>query len=262
MIMNQFCEMKGIEREFSVARTLQQNGVVKRKNRTLIDDARTMLADSKLPTTLWAEAVNTACYIQNRVLVIKPHNKTSYELFLGRKPILSIMRPFSSKDSSGAGFKLSGEEEMKDAKDPGNEDSEGPSTEESRVNQEKDENVNNTNNINTVSLTDNAAGIENNAVDENIVYGCADDPNLPELEDISIFEDSNGDVFSAEADLNNLESTFQVSPIPITRIHKYHPLQQVIGDQHSAPQTRRMIKNLEEYGLVSTVNQRTNHKYI
>ncbi|GJR38184.1 putative ribonuclease H-like domain-containing protein [Tanacetum coccineum] len=81
-VMNQFYEMKGIKREFSVARTLQQNGVAETKNRTLIEAVRTMLADSKLPTTFWAEAVNTACYVQNRVLVIKPHNKTPYELFL------------------------------------------------------------------------------------------------------------------------------------------------------------------------------------
>ncbi|GJU13438.1 putative ribonuclease H-like domain-containing protein [Tanacetum coccineum] len=93
-VMNQFCEMKGIKREFSVSRTSQQNGVVERKNRTLIEVARTMLADSKLPTTFWVEAVNTACYVQNRVLVIKPHNKTPYELSLGRKPALSFMRPF------------------------------------------------------------------------------------------------------------------------------------------------------------------------
>ncbi|GJR52730.1 ribonuclease H-like domain-containing protein [Tanacetum coccineum] len=92
--MNQFCERKGIKREFSVARTPQQNGVAERKNRTLIEAARTMLADSKLPTTFWAEAVNTACYVQNRVLVTKPHNKTPYELFLGRKPTLGFMRPF------------------------------------------------------------------------------------------------------------------------------------------------------------------------
>ncbi|GKE52693.1 putative ribonuclease H-like domain-containing protein [Tanacetum coccineum] len=93
-VMNQFCEMKGIKREFSVARTPQQNGVVERRNRTLIEAARTILADSKLPTTFWAEAFNTACYVQNRVLVIKPHNKTPYELILGRKPALSLMRPF------------------------------------------------------------------------------------------------------------------------------------------------------------------------
>ncbi|GJW88517.1 ribonuclease H-like domain-containing protein [Tanacetum coccineum] len=69
-------------------------GVAERKNRTLIEAARTMLADSKLPTTFWVEAVNTACYVQNRVLVTKPHNKTPYELFLGRKPALGFMRPF------------------------------------------------------------------------------------------------------------------------------------------------------------------------
>ncbi|GJT31631.1 uncharacterized mitochondrial protein-like protein [Tanacetum coccineum] len=62
--------------------------------RTLIEAARTMLADSKLPTTFWAEAVNTTCYVQNRVLVVKPHNKTPYERFHGRTPTLSFMRPF------------------------------------------------------------------------------------------------------------------------------------------------------------------------
>ncbi|GJX76333.1 ribonuclease H-like domain-containing protein [Tanacetum coccineum] len=93
-IMNEFCKIKGIRREFSIARTPQQNGVAERKNRTLIEVARTMLADSKLPTTFWAEAVNTACYVQNRMLVVKPHNKTPYELFLGIKPALSFMRPF------------------------------------------------------------------------------------------------------------------------------------------------------------------------
>ncbi|GKC49329.1 putative ribonuclease H-like domain-containing protein, partial [Tanacetum coccineum] len=241
-VMNQFCEMKGIKREFSVARTPQQNGVAKRKNRTLIEAARTMLADSKLPTTFWAEVVNTACYVQNRVLVIKPHNKTPYELFLGRKHALSFMRPFgclvtilntidhlgkfdrkadegffvgystnnkafrvfnsrtriveenmhtqdppfssSLKDSPDAGFKPLGEEEKKDAEDLGNEGG-NPSKDGERVDQEKDANVNSTNNINTISLTVNAVGIEDNVVDENIVYGCVDDPNMPDLEEIS-----------------------------------------------------------------------------
>ncbi|GJV10757.1 ribonuclease H-like domain-containing protein [Tanacetum coccineum] len=71
-----------------------QNGVAERRNRILIEAARTMLADSKLPTTFWAEAVSTACYVQNMVLVVKPHNKTPYELFRGFKPSLSFMRPF------------------------------------------------------------------------------------------------------------------------------------------------------------------------
>ncbi|GJZ15306.1 putative ribonuclease H-like domain-containing protein, partial [Tanacetum coccineum] len=65
-----------------------------KRNRTLIEAARTILADSKLPTTFWAEVVNTACYVQNRVLVVKPHNKTPYKLFRGRTPALDFMRPF------------------------------------------------------------------------------------------------------------------------------------------------------------------------
>ncbi|GKE71639.1 putative ribonuclease H-like domain-containing protein [Tanacetum coccineum] len=80
--------------EFSVARTPQQNGVAERKNGTLIEAARTMLADSLLPTVFWAEAVNTVCYVLNRVLVTKPHNKTPYELIIGRPPSISFMRPF------------------------------------------------------------------------------------------------------------------------------------------------------------------------
>nr|GEZ13514.1 ribonuclease H-like domain-containing protein [Tanacetum cinerariifolium] len=92
--LNQFCGMKGIKREFGVPRTPQQNGIAERKNRTLIKAARTMLADLLLPIPFWAEAVNTACYVQNRVLVTKPHNKTPYELLHGRTPSIGFMRPF------------------------------------------------------------------------------------------------------------------------------------------------------------------------
>ncbi|GJY67403.1 putative ribonuclease H-like domain-containing protein [Tanacetum coccineum] len=92
--MDEFCGQKGIKREYSVARTPQQNRVAERKNRTLIEAARTMLADSFLPTVFWAEAVNTACYVLNRVLVTKSHNKTPYELIIGRAPSISFMRPF------------------------------------------------------------------------------------------------------------------------------------------------------------------------
>nr|GEY12907.1 retrovirus-related Pol polyprotein from transposon TNT 1-94 [Tanacetum cinerariifolium] len=113
--------------------------------------------------------------------------------------------------------------------------------------------------VNVISSTVNAASNEVNSVGRKSSIELFDDPNMPELEDISIFEDSIEDVFGAYADLNNLESTFQVSPILITRIHKDHPLEQVIEDLHSVPQTRRILKNLEEHGLVSTVNQRTNH---
>ncbi|GJT48688.1 ribonuclease H-like domain-containing protein, partial [Tanacetum coccineum] len=335
----------------TINKLVKGNLVRERKNRTLIEAARTMLADSKLPTTFWAEAVNTACYVQNRVLVIKPYNKTPYELFLGIKHALSFMRLFgcpvtilntidhlgkfdgkadegffigystnskafrvfnsrtmiveenlhvkfsedtpniagsgpnwlfdidaltksmnykpvvarnqsngsvgtkpcdnagkarletvpgkdyillplwtqdpsfssSSKDSPDAGFKSSGEEEKKDAEDPGNEDSEVPRTEEPRVNQEKDASVNSTNTINIVSPSVNTVGIENNVVNENIVYGCDDDPNMPELEEI-VYLDDDEDV-GAEADINNLDIHIPASPIRTTRIHKDHPIE-------------------------------------
>nr|GEV97889.1 putative ribonuclease H-like domain-containing protein [Tanacetum cinerariifolium] len=72
----------------------EENGVAERKNRTLIEATRTMLVDSKLATTFWAEAVNTACYVLNRASVIKPYNKTPYELIRGRPPLIDFMKPF------------------------------------------------------------------------------------------------------------------------------------------------------------------------
>ncbi|GJS63962.1 putative ribonuclease H-like domain-containing protein [Tanacetum coccineum] len=90
----ELCGSKGIKRDYSNARTPQQNGVAERKNRTLIEAARTMLADSKLPTMFWTEAVRTACYVLNRVLVTSPHNKTPYALLTGNIPSVSHFKPF------------------------------------------------------------------------------------------------------------------------------------------------------------------------
>ncbi|GKG05170.1 hypothetical protein Tco_0325256, partial [Tanacetum coccineum] len=81
------------------------------------------------------------------------------------------------------------------------------------------------------------------------------------LEDYCIFDLSSDDQDNgAEADMNNLDTTIQVSPIPTTRIHKDHLVEQIIRDLNSAPQTRRMTKNLKEHGLFSSVQQGTNHK--
>ncbi|GKC90323.1 putative ribonuclease H-like domain-containing protein, partial [Tanacetum coccineum] len=84
------------------------------------------------------------------------------------------------------------------------------------------------------------------------------DLNMHALEDYSIFDFSRND--GAMADMNNLDTTIQVSPIPTIRIHKDHPFDQVIGDLQSATQTRKMSKNLKEHRFVTTIQQRTNHK--
>nr|GEZ30384.1 ribonuclease H-like domain-containing protein [Tanacetum cinerariifolium] len=93
-LMIALCGSKGIKREYSNARTPQQNKVAERKNRTFIEAARTMLADSKLPTMFWTEAVRTACYVLNRVSVTRPHNKTPYALLTGNIPSVSLFKPF------------------------------------------------------------------------------------------------------------------------------------------------------------------------
>ncbi|GJS38326.1 putative ribonuclease H-like domain-containing protein [Tanacetum coccineum] len=373
--MNQFCEMKGILRQYNVARTLQQNGVVERRNMTLIEAAKTMLPYSKLPTTFRAEAVNTACYVQNRVLVVKPHNKTPYELFHGRTPTLSFMRPFGclvtilntidhlgkfdgkadegffigyslnskafrvfnsrtriveenlhirfsentpnvvgsgpdwlfdidaltrtmnyepiiagtqsngfagTKASDNAGQarketepvkyyillplwtadppysqdpKCSQDDGSKPLSGDGKKVDEDSRKESECKDQDKEDNVNNTNNVNAASTN------EVNVVGAKTSIELPFDPDMSALEDYSIFDLSRDDEDDGgEADMNNLDTTIQVSPNRTTRIHKDHPLDQVIGYLQSATQTRRMSKNLEEHGFVSTIQQRTNHK--
>ncbi|GKG16427.1 hypothetical protein Tco_0358750, partial [Tanacetum coccineum] len=77
------------------------------------------------------------------------------------------------------------------------------------------------------------------------------DPLIPDLEDTCIFGGAYDDEdMGAEADLNNLETIINVSPIPITKIHKDHPTDQIIGDINSATQTRRMTKIFEEHAMV------------
>ncbi|GKE68492.1 putative ribonuclease H-like domain-containing protein [Tanacetum coccineum] len=283
-----------------------------RKNRTLIETARTMLAD-KLPTTFWAEAVNTACYVQNRVLVAKPHNKTTYELFYGRTPTLSFIRSFEcpvtilntidhlgkydgnadegffvgyslnskafrvfnnrtriveenlhirfnestpnavgsgpdwlfdidaltrtmnyepivagTQSNSFADPKSSHDDGSKPSSDNGKKVNKDPKKDSECNDKEKEDNVNSTNNVNDASTN------EVNVVGGKTSIELPFDPNMPALEDYSIFDLSRNDEDDgAVADMNNLDTTINVSPIPTTRIHKDYPLDQVIGDLQS-----------------------------
>ncbi|GKE73441.1 putative ribonuclease H-like domain-containing protein, partial [Tanacetum coccineum] len=185
--MNQFCERKGIKREFGVARTPQQNGVAKRKNRTLIEAARTMLADSKLPNTFWAKAVNIACYMQNKFSENTPNIAESGPNWLFDIDALTKSmnyKPFVVENQSN-----------------GNAEGGDPSKKEECNDQEKEDNVNNTNNVNAASTN------EVNVVDVKTSIELPLDLNMPELEDYSIIEDDEN--VGVEDDMNNLDTTIQ-----------------------------------------------------
>nr|GEU43599.1 hypothetical protein [Tanacetum cinerariifolium] len=349
--MYNFCEFKGIKKEFSVPRTPQQNGAAERKNKTLIEVARTMLADLLLPIPFWAEAVNTACYTQNRVLVTKPHNKTPYELlhgkfqgkvdegflvgysvcskafrvfnsrtriihetlhvnFLENKPHVAgtgpswlfdidslsgtmNYHPVTARNQPNSGA-VNGKEHDVDAKksesivihsssssaqtrakvDKTEKENKGKSLVESftgyrDLNAEfKDYSNNSSNEVNAAGSTVptvgqnfinstntfSAAGPSNPTVSPTYdksssidASTLSHDPDIPDLENITYFDDE--DAVGAEADHNNLEFSIPISPIPTTRIHKDHPVSQIIGDLSSTTQTRSMTRIVKDQGF-------------
>nr|GFC70477.1 putative ribonuclease H-like domain-containing protein [Tanacetum cinerariifolium] len=89
-----FFDELGITQQFSFARTPQQNGVVERRNRTLVEATRTMLTFANLPSFLWVEAIAIACFTQNRSIIHKRFDKTPYELINKRKPNIKFFRVF------------------------------------------------------------------------------------------------------------------------------------------------------------------------
>nr|GEW33654.1 hypothetical protein [Tanacetum cinerariifolium] len=214
--------LKGIKREFIIPRTPQQNGIAERKNKTLIEVARTMLVDSLLPIPFWAEAVNTTCYVQNRVLVTKPHNQTPYELLHGRTPSIGFMRPFgcpvtilNTLDPLGkfqgkvddgflVGYSVWDEVDQtymlfpvcsvqsKEQDDKTKKEAKGKSHVES-VTRYRDLNAE----FEDYSKNSNGSQLP-------------DDPNMPELENIAYSDDE--DVVGADADFNNLESSTLEEP--------------------------------------------------
>jgi transposase InsO family protein len=92
-----FCFEHGIEQQFSAPRVPQQNGVVERKNRTLVEMARTILDEHETPRRLWADAISTACYVSNRIFLCSILLLTPFELRFGRKSYVSHFRPFGCK---------------------------------------------------------------------------------------------------------------------------------------------------------------------
>ncbi|GJY82195.1 retrovirus-related pol polyprotein from transposon TNT 1-94 [Tanacetum coccineum] len=249
-VMSEFCEKKGIKREFSTARTPQQNGVAKKRNRILIEAARTMLADSKLPTIFWAKVVNIACYVQNRVLVVKPHNKTPYELFRGNGskwlfdndvltkslnyvPVIAGTNSNDLVDGSlfDSSLKNASNDEPQPSSDVKKKDNKGVCKESGIVDQEKLENS--TQGVNTDGSSINT------------------EPDMFSLEDNATT--THADFFSdeIELDMSNITTTCLVPSTPNIRIYKDHSLDHVISDIQSSVMTRRMTKTTNEQGFIS-----------
>ncbi|KAI3772528.1 hypothetical protein L6452_03715 [Arctium lappa] len=264
--LNTFCKEKGIERQYSAPRTPQQNGVAERRNRTLIEAARSLLADSQLPITFWAEAVNTACYVQNRVLVVKPKNKTPYELLNKRKPFIGFFKPFGCPctilnikshlgkfDSKADDGFLVGYSSQSKAYRVFNTSS--------RIIEESD-NVNcNENTPNPIgtgpqwlfdidSLTNSFGFSSDYAV--NSVEDCEKEPSTgpsqseEESRDEETQENKESEVAaentSVEMNDSNLEVGLTEEPSHNTRVQKNHPPQLVIGDISSPMMTRHQSR--------------------
>nr|GEV50243.1 hypothetical protein [Tanacetum cinerariifolium] len=260
--LNQFCGMKGIKKEFSVPRTLQQNRIVERKNRTLIE---------------------------NRVLVTKPHNKTPYELLLGRIPSIGFMRPFScpvtilntldplgkfegkadegflvgySVNSSGptclfdidtltkymnyqsvtAGNQSNPSEGVQEQFDAEKEGEDNVQQYESEFEGKKPKSEI------YVSPSSSAQIKKHDDKTKREAKGRV----MLKLEDIN-YSDDEEDV-GAEANFTNLETTITVSPILTTRVPKDHPVTQIIGNLSSATQTMSMTKVVKDQGGLTQIN--------
>ncbi|GKB62554.1 putative ribonuclease H-like domain-containing protein, partial [Tanacetum coccineum] len=200
--MNQFYEMKGILRQYSVAKTPQQNEVAERRNRTLIEAARTMLVDSRLPTTFWAEAVNTACYVQNivplgclvTILNTVDHlRKFDGNADEGSRPDwlfdIDALTRIMNYEPIVAGTQSNGFSDPKSSQNDGSKPS-------SDVGKKVDKD----------SRKDN----EVNVIGGKTRIKLPLDPNMTELEDYSIFDASRNDEHDGvEADMNNLDTTIQ-----------------------------------------------------
>nr|GEZ37012.1 ribonuclease H-like domain-containing protein [Tanacetum cinerariifolium] len=251
-------------------------GVAKRKNKTLIEAARTMLVDSKLPSTFWEEAVNTACYMLNRALVIKPHNKTPYELIRRRPPLIDFMKPFgchvtilNTRDYLVViGFQTNGIVGTKDNIVAGPKDSAvdagKKATESARP---SFVNASSPSPINAAGTPASTNAFEEHPFErfspfKNAFY-LPHVPIVTPINDTGIFRNAYDDeVVEEEVDMNNVVSSYTIPDAPLTKFLKDHPKDQVIGNIETPVETRQITKINEEHGLISSVQKlrRTNHK--
>nr|GFA25400.1 putative ribonuclease H-like domain-containing protein [Tanacetum cinerariifolium] len=209
--MNDFCSMKGIKREFSNARTPQQNGVAKRRNRTLIEAARTMLADAKLSVTFWAEAVNTTC--TNSTNLSGTKDATSQEVKKDVSSLRYIVLLNWFHDSLLESPSSNAQDTYK-ADAPESSGNPNPTASTSNPPDDQMETLTVETPIPTVSSP--------------IPTACFEDSTEPTTTTRIISKRVTIDSHGEEADVSNMETTIIASPTPTLRIHKDHPNSQII----------------------------------
>nr|GEU95462.1 putative RNA-directed DNA polymerase [Tanacetum cinerariifolium] len=250
--LDEFCGMKGIKRESSNSRTLQQNGVVERKNMTLIEVARTMPADSLLPITFWAKAINTAYYVFNRALVTKSHNKTPYELLNGKEmfdqhyivlPLWSsVSSTFKSSDDKATNDKPTDDTGSKTVEEPVNKEDQAYRDELDRLMSQEKEAIN----AASTSKTFSDAGPSSHHPDTFIPAN-------------TLLHVDQDDSYLIWRTLLNSKYCL----IPTHRVNLDHPKDQILGDPKLAVQTKGMAKKSSgAHALISYIHKqrRTNHK--
>ncbi|GJS81590.1 putative ribonuclease H-like domain-containing protein [Tanacetum coccineum] len=246
-VMDDFCKEKGIKREYSVAKTPQQNGVAERRNRTIIEAARIMLADSKLPTTFWAEAVSTACYVQSLM------NSADASYF-----------DSPTKDVDNGEPKSTGDDKKQDGNGLDNENDKQDKFEDDSSTKE----VNTAGqHINTASPEVNTGHFKLNTIGPSVNTASLNDQDSPkdmfkigashtlEATLVEFYSDED----ELEVDLGNITNSYTVLTTPNTRIHKDHLIKNVIGDVKTFVQTRRMTKPTFEQGFLSAVYEQKTH---
>nr|GEX57472.1 uncharacterized mitochondrial protein AtMg00810-like [Tanacetum cinerariifolium] len=208
--------------------------------RTLIEAARTMLADSLLPISFRAEAVNTTCYVQNMSFGSKnPQNTYDDAAFEGKKPEFEGEKPESEvyvSLSISAKINKHDDETKKEAKGKSPVDTPVPAVGKISTNK--------TNTFSVVGLSNTIVSPIHRKSSYVNTSQYPDDPNMPTLEDITYFDDEE-DV-GTEADFSNLETTITVSPIPTTRVNNDHHVTQIIGHLSLATQTRSMTRVVKD----------------
>nr|GEW57194.1 hypothetical protein [Tanacetum cinerariifolium] len=257
--MNDFCSQKGIKREFSNARTLQQNGVAKRRNRTLIEAAKTILADAKLSVTFWVEAVNTACYVQNRVLVNKSQNKTPYELFNGRTAAIGFLKPFGCHvhDALLESSSSKPQDDCSTAVPESSGNSNLTATSTSPLADQLETLTVETpipivcSLVPTTCFTDSPRPSSDARLISKRVANQIETPSLDNIltlanrfEDILGVTTNSDEPNGVEADVSNMKTNITASPTPTLRIHKDHPKSQIIGHVDTLIQTRNKSKEI------------------